>query len=133
RLSHLALGAGLASVIALNPTPVAHAQGQACDRACLRTALDAYLSAVIKHDPAAAPLMIGFRQTENAIVVRPGNGLWKTMTGLGTMQRRFFDPVTGQAAFFGVIEEGSEKAVVTVRLKVDDRKVSEPAWIIARK
>src|SRR2546430_10113896 len=29
------------------------AAGQPCDRACLRTTLDAYLNAVIKHDPAA--------------------------------------------------------------------------------
>ena len=105
----------------------------ACDRACLKSALDAYLGAVIKHDPAAAPLMIGFRQTENSIAVRPGTGLWKTMTALGAVQRRYFDPVTGQAAYFGIIEEGSEKAVVTLRLKVDDRKISEAEWILARK
>ena len=108
------------------------AAGQPCDRACLRTTLDAYLNAVVKHDPAAAPLMIGFRQTENAIVVRPGTGLWKTMTAVGA-GRRYLDPVTGQAAFFGVIEEGAEKAVVTVRLKIDDRKVSEAEWTMARK
>jgi len=104
-----------------------------CDRACLKTLLDQYLNAVVKHDPSAAPLMIGFRQTENAIVVRPGTGLWKTMTGLGAMQRRYLDAVTGQAAYFGVIEEGSEKAVVTLRVKVDDRKISEAEWILARK
>jgi len=132
RLTHLALGASLASVIVLNPTPVAHAQGLTCDRACLRTTLDAYLDAVIKHDPAAAPLMIGFRQTENAVVVRPGNGLWKTMTGLGSMQRRYLDPVTGQAAYFGIIKEGGAEAVVTVRVKVDDRKISEAEWLLAR-
>ena len=39
-----------------------------CDRACLKTALDQYLNAVIKHDPSAAPLFVGFRQTENAVV-----------------------------------------------------------------
>src|SRR5205823_4653455 len=65
----------------------AFAAGQPCDRACLRTALDSYLNALIKHDAAAAALMIGFRQTENAIVVRPPNGLWKTMTALGPVQR----------------------------------------------
>ena len=27
-----------------------------CDRACLKATLDQYLAAVIKHDPAAAPL-----------------------------------------------------------------------------
>ena len=113
RLTRLAFGAVLSSVIVLNRTPVTHAQGPACDRACLRTTLDAYLDAVIKHDPAAAPLMIGFRQTENAVVVRPGNGLWKTMTGLGSMQRRYLDPVTGQAAYFGIIQEGSRVPILS--------------------
>jgi hypothetical protein len=115
------------------PASRLHAAGQPCDRACLRSALDSYLNALIKHDPAAAPLMIGFRQTENAIVVRPGTGLWKSMTALGAVQRRYLDPVTGQAAFFGIVEEGSEKAVVTVRVKIDDRKISEAEWLIARK
>src|SRR5262249_30209832 len=64
-----------------------------CDRACLRNMLDQYLTAVVKHDPAAAPLVIGFRQTENAINTRPGNGVWKTVTGLGKVQRRFLDAV----------------------------------------
>src|SRR5215471_12054316 len=59
----------------------------ACDRNCLRTLLDQYLAAVVKHDPKAAPLAVGFRQTENAINVGPGAGLWKTVTGLGRMQR----------------------------------------------
>ena len=43
---------------------VAPASAQtACDKACLRTMLDQYLAAVVKHDPAAAPLVVGFRQT----------------------------------------------------------------------
>lgn len=121
-----------ATVMACALASPASAAGLPCDRACLRTTLDAYLNAVIKHDPAGAPLMIGFRQTENAIVVRPGNGLWKSMTGLGSMQRRYLDAVTGQAAYFGIIKEGSAQAVVTVRVKVDDRKISEAEWIVAR-
>ena len=64
-----------------------------CDRACLKGMLDQYLNAVIKHDPAAAPLFIGFRETDNAVVTRPGTGVWKTVTGLGKMQRRYIDPV----------------------------------------
>src|SRR5262249_4701562 len=88
------------------------AAGPACDLACLRTVMDAYLNAVVKHDPVAAPLAIGFRQTENAVVVRDGTGVWKSVTALGAMQRRYLDPVSGQAAYFGVVEEGAEKAVV---------------------
>ena len=66
--------------------PAASAQAT-CDRACLRSMLDQYLNAVVKHDPTAAPLVVGFRQTENAINVRPGNGTWKTVTALGKVQR----------------------------------------------
>ena len=48
------------------------ASAQTCDRACLKTTLDQYLNAVVKHDPKAAPLFEGFRQTDNGVVVRPG-------------------------------------------------------------
>ena len=103
-----------------------------CDRACLKTFLDQYLNAVIKHDPAGAPLAVGFRQTENAINVRPGNGVWKTVTGLGKVQKQYFDPVSGQAGYYGTIEEGSVTAVVTVRLRVENRKLTEAEWYLAR-
>jgi len=46
--------------------------------------------------------MVGFRQTENAIVVRTGTGVWKTATALGKIQRRYLDPVSGQAGFVAV-------------------------------
>ena len=104
-----------------------------CDRACLKTALDQYLNAVIKHDPAAAPLFVGFRQTENSVAVRPGHGTWKTVTALGKVQRRYLDPVSEQAGYFGTVEEGSEQAIVTVRVRVENRKITEAEWLIARK
>jgi hypothetical protein len=94
--------------------------------------LDQYLAAVIKHDPATAPLVVGFRQTENAINVRPGNGVWKTVTGLGKVQRRYLDPVSGQAAYYGTVEEGSETPIVTVRVRVENRKLTEAEWFLAR-
>ena len=126
------LGVALVGVLAvLSGATGASAQAD-CDRACLRTMLDQYLQAVSKHDPTAAPLAIGFRQTENAINVRPGNGVWKTVTGLGPMQRRFLDPVAGQAGYYGIVQEGSEQAVVTVRLRVQNRKLTEAEWFVAR-
>jgi hypothetical protein len=104
-----------------------------CDRVCLMTALDQYLNAVIKHDPATAPLFVGFRQTENAVVVSPVAGIWKTITALGTVQRRYIDPVSGQAGYFGTVQEGNDTAIVTLRLKVENSKINEAEWIIARK
>ena len=105
---------------------------EACDRACLRTMLDQYLNAVIKHDPAAAPLVVGFRQTENAINVRPGNGVWKSVTALGAVRRRYLDPVSGQAAYYGTMEESGGTAIVTVRVRVEGRRLTEAEWYLAR-
>ena len=109
------------------------AAAQDCDRACLRSALDRYLTAITTHDPTAAPLSAGFRQTENAVVVKLGTGTWKSITGLGSLQRRYLDQVAGQAAYFGVVNEDNGSAIVTVRVKVERRRVTEAEWYLARK
>lgn len=109
----------------------AFAQG-ACDRSCLKMMLDQYLSGVIRHDPSFPPLMTGFRQTENAVAVPLGKGIWQTMSGYGKVQRRYYDPVSGQAAYFGTVMEGAKTAIATVRIKVDEGKISEAEWYLAR-
>jgi len=118
----------LASLLALSAASAA-----TCDRACLKTTLDRYLDAVMEHNPAAAPLSIGFRQTENSIVRRPGTGLWQSAKALGKLQRRYFDAESGQAGYFGTIEEASGTAIATVRLGVEDRKITEAEWVLSRK
>jgi hypothetical protein len=105
-----------------------------CDRACLKGLLAQYLNALVQNDPAAVPLTPGYRQTENAVVGRPGQGIWQTAKGLGRVQRRYYDPVTKSVGFFGTLEEKSgDTAVVTLRLQVENRKVSEAEWYLARK
>jgi hypothetical protein len=105
-----------------------------CDRACLKGVLDQYLNAVIQHNPSAVPLTPGYRQTENAVVRRQGQGIWQTAKALGKVQRRYFDPVTQNVAYFGTLDETfGNAAVVTLRLKVADRKVAEAEWYLARK
>src|SRR6187200_1420632 len=42
----------------------AFAAANDCDRACLKTALEQYMTAITMHKPSAAPLFAGFRQTE---------------------------------------------------------------------
>jgi hypothetical protein len=113
--------------------PLPSAYGATCDRGCLKTALDQYLNAVVQHNPSGAPLAVGFRQTENAVVRKLGSGVWQSAKALGKLQRRYYDSETGQAGYFGTFEEETGTAVVTVRLKVDDRKISEAEWFLARK
>lgn len=119
------------ALIALLALGVAH--GATCDRGCLRLALDQYLTAVVQHNPLDAPLSGGYRETENAVVMRPGTGLWKTATALGKLQRRYLDPVSEQAGYFGTIEEAAGPAIVTVRVKVENNRITEAEWMIARK
>src|SRR5579884_922772 len=123
--SLLALSAGVL-------IPAAYAAD--CDRACLKSVLDQYLNAVIQHNPSAVPLTPGYRQTENAVVRRPGQGIWQTAKALGKVERRYLDPVTENAAYFGTLDEVSgNPAVVTLRLKVANGKVAEAEWYLARK
>jgi hypothetical protein len=104
-----------------------------CDRACLKSTLDRYLQAVLKHDPAAAPLAAAYRHTENAINIPLGKGIWQSVSALGNVQRRYVDPVSGQAAYYGILEETNRKlAIVTARLRIENREIAEAEWYIAR-
>lgn len=105
----------------------------ACDRACMGAILNQYLAAVVSHDPASAGLADNARTTENGYEVAPGAGMWTTATALGGVQRRYLDPVSGQAVYFGLIEEAGGPAIVSLRIKVVGRKISEVEWVIGRK
>lgn len=124
------LGAAAAlSVLGLGPAAAA----EPCDRACLTKTLDAYLTALTRSDPTAAPLAAGYRATENGREVARGEGLWRSAKRLGALQRRYYDPVSGGAAYYGVIEEDAGASVMILRIKVDGRKITESEVIIARK
>src|SRR5206468_1489643 len=64
--------------------------------------------------------------------IKLGTGMWKSVTGLGKVQRRYLDAVSGQAAYFGIVEEGTSSAIVTARIRVESRKITEAEWYIAR-
>lgn len=103
-----------------------------CDRDCLSGKLDQFLKAVVAKDPAKANLWIGFRQTQNAVLTAPGDGIWKTNTGIGALDRRFYDPETAQAEFYGTVKEGESSAIVSVRIKLHGDEIGEAEWHVAR-
>ena len=111
---------------------ISAAENPPCDRDCLRNMMEDYLQAIVANDPAGVPLMVGFRQTDNAIATRPGTGVWESVTSIGSVQRYYLDPVSSQAAFFGTVEEGAQVVIVTVRIKVQDGELSEAEWYIGR-
>jgi len=123
----------MALAAALMAPAAAQAAAGNCDRACLGTALDRFLGAVVAHDPARAPLAIGFRQTQNSVLTPAGAGAWQTISALGSMQRRYFDAETGNAEFFGLVTDGGQPAIVSIRVHVTDGKITESEWHIAHK
>ena len=103
-----------------------------CDRSCLNGKLDQFLKAVAAKDPSKANLWVGFRETVNADLTAPGDGIWKTNTGFGSLDRRYFDSETAQAEFYGTIKEGDSTAIVSLRLKLHGDQIGEAEWHIAR-
>jgi ketosteroid isomerase-like protein len=124
--------AALWSVAALWVASANAATTATCDRPCLKSLLDGYLAAVIRHDPAAAALAGSYRHTENAINVPLGKGVWQSVTGLGQVQRRYIDPVSGQAAYYGILTEGDKLVIATARLRIENRMITEAEWYVAR-
>lgn len=124
----------LSAMVAAAPSDAqrADAPDGTCDRMCMRIVMDQYFAAVFKHDAQAAPLAPSARATENAAPLANGEGIWKSMTGYGAVQRRYFDTMQNQAAYFGILNEGSDPAIVSVRFKLDGRLVTETEWTVAR-
>src|SRR5688500_12099561 len=108
------------------------ARAQDCDRSCLAGFLDQYLDAVVANDASQAPLSYGFRQTENSIVIPNDEGLWSTVTALGELQRRYYDPEGGTAGYAGLLDEGGNPAIVALRLRVENQRITEAEWHIGR-
>jgi hypothetical protein len=103
-----------------------------CNRACMKSVVDSYLSAIVAHDPNKAPLATIYRHTENDQVQPRGEGMWKTATGLGAMQRQYFDEVTKNAVYYGTIKEGDILAITAVRLHIENKLITEAEWFVGR-
>src|SRR5262245_18400094 len=65
-----------------------------CDRSCLYGVLDTYLTALKARDTRKVICAAHVRNTENNVELRPGDGLWGTITALDSYEMRFADPQT---------------------------------------
>jgi len=107
-------------------------QSKTCDRACLEPFVDTYLDAMAAHDPSKAPFARGVKFTENGQRLELGDGLWNTMTGKGTFRLFVTDVEAQQVAFLGTITEANVGAVIGLRLKIRDEKITEAEQFIQR-
>jgi hypothetical protein len=104
-----------------------------CDRNCLVGFVDQYLEAMVKHAPSSLPVAPNVKFTENSATIPLGDGLWVGISeGPTTFKIYAADPVTGQVAFQGVVKEWNRLALLVLRLKVEDQKITEIEHIVAR-
>src|SRR5579863_7143045 len=108
------------------------AEAKACEYACLTGFMDQYLKALVAHDPGNLPLASNVKFTENTMAMKLGDALWGTISGIGTYKVYFADPEAGQVGFEGTIRENGTPAILVIRLKVENRTITEVETIVRR-
>ncbi len=105
---------------------------KSCDYACLTGLVEQYLKALVAHDPRQVPVADHVRFTENTIRLKLGDALWGTASGMGTYKLYFADPYDGEVGFEGTIRENGTPAILLLRLRVVDHKITEVETLVHR-
>ena len=129
-MQRLRVAAAVAATLLLAGSAAAQSSG--CDRACLEGLLDAYVDAVVAHEPKRLPLARDVKFTENGQRLPLGDGLWHTATGKGGYALKLADVERGQAVLMGTIREGGEPTVLVARLGVLRREIAEIETLVIR-
>ena len=110
-------------------------QAQGCTRDGLKAMIADYFKAVETHDMSALSTAADLRITENGQVMQPGEGFFKS-GGTVLLERDLIDTGRCGTATIAVTNEtvsGAQTlAVMAVRLKVVQGKVSEIETIVTR-
>jgi hypothetical protein len=115
--------------VALAATPATDAS---CNRECLRGFISKYLDAMLSHRPDLLPRSADVKFTEDSEVMRLGEGLWKSVTGIRPFRRDILDVPRGIAASKVVVEEAGSPVLLQIRLKIVDQKITEVETMTVR-
>ena len=105
-----------------------------CNRDCLIGHARAYVAALKERDPGKLPLARNVRFTENNVEMPISNhGLWGTVNNVWDDALEVADEETGNAAWFGIVEEHGNPAYLAMRIKVDEGEITEVETIVVRR
>ena len=103
------------------------------NRTALYAHLDEYLAALAARSPERVRWAAGARTSENNVMLPIGEGLWGTITGIGSYRLRFADEHNGQVGYFGTVREPIEVSAFTLRLRfTPDGAISEAETVVVR-
>lgn len=132
RLARIRVAAGALSVAAGWAMTSAPAAAQSCDSACLESLLSDYVDALVANDPAAAPVAPDVIFSENGVVQPMGEASWLTADARGSYWLPFTDVEASQAGVFTTLEENGEINLMTLRIKVESRRIVEAEQMYVR-
>ena len=87
---------------------------------------------MVAHDPSHLPVTPAIKFTEDDVVLKLGDGLWNTASARGMYKEYFDDPEEGQVAFFGTMKENGHGIALALRLKIENRRISEAESVVVR-
>jgi len=101
------------------------------DRAALLKLADAYLAAVVAHDPGKVPLASDVKIVENVKRISTGEGIWKTASG-GPTEFKIVaaDPVLQEVGGLVVMQNDGKAVQFGFRLKVVNRRIVEAEHLV---
>lgn len=104
-----------------------------CDYDCLLDFTSNYIDALEDRDFSRARLSPDVKFSENNVLMPVGNdGLWGTINAVRDGEMMVADVETGNAAWFGIVEEHGNPAYLAMRIKVDDRLITEIETVVNR-
>ncbi|MEY4641150.1 MAG: hypothetical protein RLZZ227_1144 [Pseudomonadota bacterium] len=132
--------ASFALLAAASSALFAQAPGQAsaviqidCDAACLEGHLQQYMAGLAERDPARVAFAADAVFSENNVTMPIGNdGLWGTASAVELPGLELSDPETGNAAWFGLVQENGNYAYFALRIKVEDGAITEAETVVNR-
>ena len=99
--------------------------GSACNRECLIELTEGYLSALVAREPSKAPVAPNVKFTQNTRPMPLGQGLGESIKGVRGYKLYVTDPVAGQVALYTVVDGAERPGLLTLRMKVEGRRLTE--------
>jgi hypothetical protein len=122
---NISLTLGALVTLALGNT-TANAADAPCDRVCLVKIADQYLTALVNHKPAEAPLATTVVFNENGSPTALGAGSWQAAKGVRPQRQYVADIQTGQIGVMAVLDGANDEfQELALRLKVAGGKITE--------
>lgn len=108
------------------PPLTAHLPTRApCDRTCLIVIARTYMSAMMRHKPARAPLAVHVKSSENGRLTPPDRNVFSDTKYIDHPVQYVADVETGQIGVMGVLRDWAGVALFGLRLQVVHHEITQ--------